>query len=162
MKSEAEKERAVLFVEQLVVLILLALFLHYVALGELPFHTYLNLVPKLPISLLDVSSIVPSSAKPYDTFSEFYPEYLKQHQDVTCVRLHYIGTSIIILLAVFDSKIPVSITLGGVIGHILFHATRGMNNGAIEGLGMIGTYLLGTYLLTYSLTHVHTDNLLSQ
>ena len=149
MKSETERERAVLFVEKLVVLIFLTLFLHYIALGELPFHSYLNFVPKLPVALLNVSTIVPSSAKPYDSFSEFYPEYLKQHQDVTCVRLHYIGTSIIILLAVFDSKIPVSITLGGVIGHILFHAARGTDNGAIEGLGMIGTYLLGAYLFSY-------------
>jgi hypothetical protein len=58
---------------------------------------------------------------------------------------------------VFDSKIPISIVLGGVVGHILFHFTRGMDNGAIEGLGMIGTYLLGyynSYILLKLLIHL--------
>ena len=146
------------FTERLLLLIITVLIFHHALLGDLPLHdTLFNFVPKFPDALINVINITPSAAKPYDTFSNFYPEYLKQHQDITCIRLHYIGTSIIILLAVFDSKIPISIVLGGVVGHILFHFTRGMDNGAIEGLGMIGTYLLGyynSYILLKLLIHL--------
>ena len=37
----------------------------------------------------------------YNTFSEFYPFYLSQHQNSICRLLHFIGISIIILLLIF-------------------------------------------------------------
>ncbi|MBT5077406.1 MAG: DUF962 domain-containing protein [Candidatus Marinimicrobia bacterium] len=37
----------------------------------------------------------------YSTFWEFYPFYLSQHQNSVCRLLHFIGTSIIILLLIF-------------------------------------------------------------
>jgi hypothetical protein len=37
----------------------------------------------------------------YNTFWEFYPLYLSQHQNSICRLLHFIGTSIIILLLIF-------------------------------------------------------------
>ena len=37
----------------------------------------------------------------YNTFWEFYPFYLSQHQNSVCRLLHFIGTSIIILLLIF-------------------------------------------------------------
>ena len=37
----------------------------------------------------------------YNTFWEFYPLYLSQHQNSVCRLLHFIGTSIIILLLIF-------------------------------------------------------------
>ena len=39
--------------------------------------------------------------KKYNTFWEFYPFYLSQHQNSICRLLHFIGTSIIILLLIF-------------------------------------------------------------
>lgn len=39
--------------------------------------------------------------KNYKTFWEFYPFYLSQHQNPICRLLHFIGTSIIILLLIF-------------------------------------------------------------
>ena len=39
--------------------------------------------------------------KNYNTFGEFYPFYLSQHQNSICRLLHFIGTSIIILLLIF-------------------------------------------------------------
>ena len=39
--------------------------------------------------------------KKYNTFGEFYPFYLSQHQNSICRLLHFIGTSIVILLLIF-------------------------------------------------------------
>ena len=36
--------------------------------------------------------------KKYQTFEEFYPFYLSQHQNSACRRLHFIGSSLILLL----------------------------------------------------------------
>lgn len=40
-------------------------------------------------------------AKAYKNFSDFYPFYLSQHEDKTCRRLHFIGSSLIILLVIY-------------------------------------------------------------
>ncbi|TPH14044.1 DUF962 domain-containing protein [Litorilituus lipolyticus] len=40
-------------------------------------------------------------SKQYQSFSEFYPFYLSQHQNLTCRRLHFIGSFLIILLAAY-------------------------------------------------------------
>ena len=34
----------------------------------------------------------------YTTFKEFYPFYLKEHANSTCRRLHFAGSSIVLLL----------------------------------------------------------------
>lgn len=38
------------------------------------------------------------SEKQYKSFSEFYPFYLQEHQNLTCRRLHFIGSSLILVL----------------------------------------------------------------
>ena len=38
--------------------------------------------------------------KPYRSFREFYPDYLAEHRDPTCRRLHFAGTALVILVAV--------------------------------------------------------------
>ena len=35
----------------------------------------------------------------YGSFSEFYPFYLSEHANRTCRRLHFAGTSLVILIA---------------------------------------------------------------
>lgn len=35
----------------------------------------------------------------FNSFAEFYPYYLGEHSDQTCRRLHFIGTSLVIALA---------------------------------------------------------------
>lgn len=37
-------------------------------------------------------------AKRYQSFSEFYPFYLSQHQDRTCRRLHVVGSTMVLLV----------------------------------------------------------------
>ena len=41
-----------------------------------------------------------TETKSYRTFSEFYPFYLSEHKNPTSRRLHFIGTSIAIMLLV--------------------------------------------------------------
>jgi len=40
--------------------------------------------------------------KKYQSFAEFYPFYLSQHQNVTCRRLHFLGSLMIIILLVYS------------------------------------------------------------
>lgn len=40
-------------------------------------------------------------ARQYRTLQEFYPFYLSQHQNHTCRRLHFFGTSIAIVLILY-------------------------------------------------------------
>ena len=41
----------------------------------------------------------------YGTFRDFYPFYLGEHQSRSCRRMHFIGTSLVLLtlLGVFES-----------------------------------------------------------
>ncbi|MCD4530997.1 DUF962 domain-containing protein [Pseudomonas sp. C3-2018] len=36
----------------------------------------------------------------FNSFAEFYPYYLGEHRNSTCRRLHFIGTSLVILIVV--------------------------------------------------------------
>lgn len=37
----------------------------------------------------------------FNNFAEFYPFYLSEHSDVTCRRLHFIGSSLVLLLLAY-------------------------------------------------------------
>lgn len=37
----------------------------------------------------------------YTTFKEFYPYYLSEHQNTVCRRLHFVGTGLVIGLALY-------------------------------------------------------------
>ncbi len=39
--------------------------------------------------------------KQYQSFSQFYPFYLSQHQNLICRRLHFIGSMLIVLLVAY-------------------------------------------------------------
>jgi len=39
--------------------------------------------------------------KKYQTFAEFYPFYLSQHQHTVCRRLHYVAAGIIVFLVAY-------------------------------------------------------------
>lgn len=39
--------------------------------------------------------------KKYQSFAEFYPFYLSQHTNQSCRRLHFIGSSLIVLLLIY-------------------------------------------------------------
>lgn len=37
----------------------------------------------------------------YKTFSEFYPFYLSEHSDRTCRRLHFVGSTLVLVLLAY-------------------------------------------------------------
>lgn len=41
-----------------------------------------------------------TSEKKYQTFAEFYPFYLAEHANVTCRRLHFVGSCLVLLCLV--------------------------------------------------------------
>lgn len=43
-------------------------------------------------------SIAPESAARYTRFADFYPYYLSEHSNIVCRRLHFVGSSLAILL----------------------------------------------------------------
>lgn len=38
------------------------------------------------------------SDKKFSSYAEFYPFYLSQHADLTCRKLHYLGTTLVLIL----------------------------------------------------------------
>ena len=38
------------------------------------------------------------AANTYTRFADFYPYYLQEHRDSTCRRLHFVGTTLVILI----------------------------------------------------------------
>lgn len=42
-----------------------------------------------------------AAAQHFTSFAEFYPFYLAQHADLTCRRLHFVGSTLVLTLLVF-------------------------------------------------------------
>lgn len=69
----------------------------------------------------------------FDRFADFYPYYLQEHRDSTCRRLHFIGTSLVILIMA-TALLSASWVLLGVlplagytfawVGHFFFEKNR--------------------------------------
>jgi hypothetical protein len=111
----------------------------------------------VPVFMLAVTSVMvsfftptltPSAQKPWGSFEEFFPFYMSQHQEVTCRRLHIIGTSLVFLIALFQPASFQSLLLAGLMGSIMFPLTRSLDHGLVEGAFMLGTYLYFMYLFT--------------
>lgn len=85
-----------------------------------------------------------AATKPYKSFDTFYPFYLQQHADEICRRLHFIGTSICVLIICFDVNIAISMLAASVFGIFAFELTRSLSSGIIEALVVI-TVFLQTY-----------------
>lgn len=43
------------------------------------------------------ASIAPTDARAFKSFAEFYPFYLTEHSNLTCRRLHFVGSSLSLL-----------------------------------------------------------------
>ena len=58
-------------------------------------------------------------AKQYQTFKDFYPFYLSQHQNSVCRCLHYVGSTIALLMAVYGivNSTYLFILLGVLVGY---------------------------------------------
>jgi len=42
------------------------------------------------------------NTRTFNTFAEFYPYYLGEHSNSTCRRLHFVGTSLVILIFILS------------------------------------------------------------
>lgn len=42
-----------------------------------------------------------SETKQYDSFESFYPFYLAEHSNQTCRRLHFVGSSLVLILLAY-------------------------------------------------------------
>lgn len=69
----------------------------------------------------------------FSNFSEFYPFYLSEHSDVTCRRLHYLGSFLVVMVltgAVLTQHYVLLIALPFIgygfawIGHFFFERNR--------------------------------------
>lgn len=61
----------------------------------------LNEKPEASIArTITTESAVVENTRQFNTFAEFYPYYLGEHSNSTCRRLHFIGTSLVILIFV--------------------------------------------------------------
>ena len=43
-----------------------------------------------------------TTTKRFTSFREFYPYYLSEHQNVTCRRLHFIGSTLVLTLPILS------------------------------------------------------------
>jgi hypothetical protein len=41
--------------------------------------------------------------KKFNDFSEFYPYYLSEHENLTCRRLHFVGSTLILILLAYTA-----------------------------------------------------------
>ena len=73
------------------------------------------------------------TVKRFDRFEDFYPYYLHEHRDSTCRRLHFIGTSLVILIlavALFSANwrwlwiLPLAGYSFAWVGHFFFEKNR--------------------------------------
>jgi hypothetical protein len=39
-----------------------------------------------------------AQARKFETFSDFYPYYLQEHRNLTCRRLHFVGSTLVLAL----------------------------------------------------------------
>ena len=88
--------------------------------------------------------------KPFETFEEFFPFYMSQHADQSCRRLHFIGTSIIVLMSLFEPSILVSGLLAGLIGTAIFSVTTAIPHGLYEMLILFLTFNVSMKIQTGS------------
>lgn len=73
-----------------------------------------------------------ASTKPYVTFDQYYPFYISQHADQTCRRLHFVGTSLIILFSLYEYHVITSLIMAGIVGYGIFKATSHIEHGFFE------------------------------
>lgn len=69
----------------------------------------------------------------YHTFAEFYPFYLSEHSNATCRRLHFVGSTLVILALVWILSVQAWIYLWCLpligygfawVGHFFFEKNR--------------------------------------
>ena len=73
----------------------------------------------------------------YPTFTEFYPFYLTQHSNDMCQKLHFLGTTITMILFVTDFTFFMATTPALMVGMSLRLVTKSMSHGFVEFIPML-------------------------
>jgi hypothetical protein len=79
--------------------------------------------------------------KPFETFEEFYPFYLSQHQDETCRHLHFVGSAIVILMAAMNKNVAIALAIAAGAGYGVMHLTAFIEHGFFEFVFVMFVYL---------------------
>ncbi len=98
--------------------------------------------------VLQYYTVENAATKPFNDFESFYPYYISQHQDTMCRRLHIVGTSIIVLMALFDPFILPSLLMAAMVGYTTFTATKNIEHGIFEMFLMLATFQMFMRRLT--------------
>lgn len=91
-----------------------------------------------------------ATTKPYSTFEEFYPHYLREHSQVVTRQWHYVGTSLFLLSVLFNPLLVLPILSGGLSAYSVIPFFRHVSNGVGEMVLFLSVYLIGARLLTRS------------
>ncbi len=85
---------------------------------------------------------VTDAVKLYQSFDSFYPFYLSQHENETCRRLHFIGSSVSLLMILFEPAVLPCAVIALTLSAILFQLTLDIPHGAVELLGLFMTFVI--------------------
>ena len=92
----------------------------------------------------------------FATFREFYPFYLSEHRNVTCRKLHFAGTSLVVLLVIAaivagNAWILLLVPIAGYgfawLGHFVFEKNRPATF-KHPGYSLMGDWVMYWQLLT--------------
>ena len=107
------------------------------------FTVYLAVLQSQASKLGDHLGLEWSANKEYGkSFASFFPFYVSQHQDGTCVILHVIATSILILMCMNDYRVALSIGLSALAGLSSKELTRSFSHGFVEMAIMQGIFFM--------------------
>ena len=84
------------------------------------------------------------------SFDKFYQFYLTQHENESCRRLHFVGTSLVVLNVIFDVSAGIAVLTASLFGLAAFALTRSLDNGLVEALVFLSTLFLVHYRLAKS------------
>lgn len=93
-----------------------------------------------------------SEYKSIENWKTFYLFYLTQHSDVTCRRLHIIGTTLSLVLIFSDFTLILAAIPAVQIAYIAMHCTKCLDNGLIEMALFFLTFLGVSKYLKGSIT----------
>ena len=71
---------------------------------------------------------------------DFFPFYMSQHQDDTCVKFHLLATTFIILYCAYDYRLGVSLAVAVLAGLVVKEFLRSQSTGLVEMAVMQGMY----------------------
>jgi hypothetical protein len=76
------------------------------------------------------------------SFGSFFPFYVSQHQDDTCVLLHVVATGVLLVMCVKDYRVALSMGLSALAGLSSKELSRSLSHGFVEMAIMQGIFLM--------------------